>query len=194
MCGEGCPHGGCRRMLEKLRKGIQIKLIAASLLMSVLMSDYIFCNTLDELIELGCVFLLLAFSAVIVRDFSLFAYLNIICTNCLTVLLYMLSWHVFKNLFFKDMLIFLFFCSLLFFIATLFLRKKSDCITNCSIFIDVLLIVMGIVIYCFFSSEAKIRFSKNYHLTYIVLMQCFLVYPTIFIAAKSFRKIRTLKR
>lgn len=110
MCGEGRPHGGCRRMLEKLRKGI--------------MSDYIFCNTLDELIELGCVFLLLAFSAVIVRDFSLFAYLNIICTNCLTVLLYMLSRHVFKNLFFKDMLIFLFFLFLAVFYCDIILTKK----------------------------------------------------------------------
>ena len=98
-------------MIEKLRNGIQIKLMAASLLMSVLMSDYVFCNTLDGWFELGCVFLLLTFSAVMVRDCSLFAYLNIICTNCLTILLYMLSQRFLKNILFKDTLIFLFFCS-----------------------------------------------------------------------------------
>lgn len=114
------------RMMEKLRKIVQPKLMAVSLLLSVFMGDYIFCHIVGEWIELGIIFLLLAHSSVIVKDCSPSAYLNAIFTNCLTIALYLMARHFLKDSFFKDMLIFFFLCSLPFFIATKIFRKIKN--------------------------------------------------------------------
>ncbi len=113
-------------MMEKLRKIVQPKLVALSLLLSVFMGDYIFCHIVDEWIEWGIIFLLLALSSVIVKDCSPSAYLNAIFTNCLTIALYLMARHFLKDSFFKDMLIFFFLCSLPFFIATKIFRKIKN--------------------------------------------------------------------
>ena len=163
---------------------IDLRLISIAFLISLLISDYIFRSVIGNLIELGVVFILFLLSVLISKCCSLLSYLNMVLTQLLTIFLYIFSSLVLKNTIFKENLISLFIFSLVFCIISLITKQKSNLVNSNFIIIDFLIIFIGIGGYILLSSYANIKSFKFYHLFSIIYIQCFFVYPVIFILKK----------
>ncbi len=70
-------------MVLKMNKKnyIELKLISIALLISSLISDYLFCSVLGNWIELCIIFFLFLLSIFITKCCSLFSYLNMLVTQ-----------------------------------------------------------------------------------------------------------------
>lgn len=170
------------------KKIMDFKLISIALLISLLISDFLFGSVLGNWIEFCLIFFLFILSIFIIKSCSLFSYLNTLLTNILTVFLYVSSSKVLKNSFFKEDLIYLFFFSVILLIISLLIKQKDRYQSSRFIFIDFLIIFMGGILYIIFSQYSKITDFKFYHLSLIIFIQCFLVYPIIFILKKVLLK------
>lgn len=174
------------------KKYIEFRLISIALLISLLISDYIFCSVLGNWVELGIIFILFLLSIFISKCCSLLSYLNMLLTQLLTIFLYVLSALIFKNSFFKEDIISLFIFSLILNIISLVIKQKSSYIDSRFIIVDFLFIFIGIAGYILLSSYTNIKEFKFYHLFSIIFIQCFFVYPVIFILRKiSLRFFKT---
>ncbi len=170
------------------KKSMDFKLISIALLISLLISDFLFGSVLSNWIEFCLIFFLFFLSIFIIKSCSLFSYVNTLLTNILTVFLYVSSSKVLKNSFFKEDLIYLFFFSVILLIISLLIKQKDRYQSSRFIFVDFLIIFMGGILYIIFSQYSKITDFKFYHLSLIIFIQCFLVYPIIFILKKVLLK------
>lgn len=173
-------------MVLKMNKKnyIELKLISIALLISSLISDYLFCSVLGNWIELCIIFFLFLLSIFITKCCSLFSYLNMLVTQFLTIILYIFSSIVLKNSFFKEDLISLFIFSVFLCIISLVIKQKNNYVDSRFIFVDFLIIFMGIGFYVILSLYTNIKGFKFYHLFSILFIQSFFVYPVIFIMKK----------
>lgn len=171
------------------KKIIDFRLISISLLISLLISDYLFGSILGNWIELCLIFLLFILSTFIIKSCSLFSYFNTLLTQLLTICLYVFLSKILKNSLFKEDLIGLFFFSIILFIISLLIKQKDRYQNTGFILIDFLITLMGIVFYILLSLYYNIKSFNFYHLSVIIFIQCFFVYPSIFIFKKIFLKI-----
>ena len=170
--------------MGKIRNYIQLRLISIALLISILIADYIFCSILDKWFELCLIFSLFTLSIFLTNCCILFCYLNILFSNLFTILIFFISRIFFKNSFFKEDLIYLFFFALIIFIISLPIKNKIKYTKTSCIVPDFIILFLGISFYIGLSLYTNFRLLKLYHFYSILFIQCFLVYPIIFILKK----------
>lgn len=140
-------------------------------------------------IELCIIFILFLLSIFITKCCSLFSYFNMLVTQFLTIILYIFSSIVLKNSSFKEDLISLFIFSVFLCIIFLVIKQKNSYVDSRFIFVDFLIIFMGIGFYIILSLYTNIKGFKFYHLFSIIFIQFFFVYPVIFIMKKISLKV-----
>lgn len=170
--------------MGKIRNYIQLRLISIALLISILIVDYLFCSILDKCFELCLVFILFTLSIFLTNCRILFCYLNILFSISFTLLLFFISHVVFKNSSFKEDLIYLFIFTLIIFIISLPIKNKIKYTETSCIIFDFIILFLGISFYIILSLYTDFRLLKYYHFYSILFIQCFLVYPIIFILKK----------
>lgn len=121
-------------------------------------------------------------------------YIILLCKCFIFPILYDIAVFYFlfflKNYFFKETLILLFFFALIIFIISLVIYNKKKYTDSSFIVIDCLIILLGVCLYVILSLYTNFKHLKTYHLFSILFIQCFLVYPIIFILKKISIKCR----
>ena len=165
---------------------IQLRLISITLLISILITDYHFCSILDQWLELSLIFF--------INIFNKLLYIILLFKCFIFPILYDIAVFYFlfflKNYFFKETLILLFFFALIIFIISLVIYNKKKYTDSSFIVIDCLIILLGVCLYVILSLYTNFKHLKTYHLFSILFIQCFLVYPIIFILKKISIKCR----
>ena len=179
-----------RMKMMKNSNYIQLRLISITLLISILITDYHFCSILDQWLELSLIFILFFLSIFLINCCTLFCYVNVLFSQSFTILLFFISYFFLKNYFFKETLILLFFFALIIFIISLVIYNKKKYTDSSFIVIDCLIILLGVCLYVILSLYTNFKHLKTYHLFSILFIQCFLVYPIIFILKKISIKCR----
>lgn len=160
---------------------VNLKLISFTLIISLLISDFLFCGIVNQLIELVVIIMLLLASIFLTDCCSWICYFNVLLTQFFTVSLYFISYFILGNTLFKETLVFILLFSIIIFIMALIKKRTRNGAKTRNIFIDFFLIFLGISLYFIISSNTKFRLLKFYHLLSILYMQLFFVYPFIFI-------------
>ena len=175
-----------RMKMMKNSNYIQLRLISITLLISILITDYHFCSILDQWLELSLIFF--------INIFNKLLYIILLFKCFIFPILYDIAVFYFlfflKNYFFKETLILLFFFALIIFIISLVIYNKKKYTDSSFIVIDCLIILLGVCLYVILSLYTNFKHLKTYHLFSILFIQCFLVYPIIFILKKISIKCR----
>ena len=87
-------------------------------------------------------------------------------------------------MFFKNDLIYIFLFTLIIFIISLPIKNKIKYTEASWIVFDFIILLLGISFYIGLSLYTNFRLLKFYHFYSILFIQCFLVYPIIFILKK----------
>lgn len=168
---------------------VHMRLISLTLIISVLISDFLFCGIVNQLIELVVIIILLLASIFLKDCCSWDCYFNVLLTQSITVLLYFISCFVLKNTLFKETLVYILIFSIIIFIMSLVKKRSRNDAKPRNIFIDFFVIFLGICLYLVISSNTNFRLLKFYHLLSTLYIQLFFVYPSIFIIKVSYMKL-----